>query len=85
MAMNNDGVANIITKLPVASIKKVVVRDVGDKVELVVGNSSLLFEYEDAFEIGLALRQFAKIAKRKAGDQSRRFRVSGVLTDASKR
>lgn len=61
------------------SKQRIEVRDVGDRVELTIGNSTVGFDYETALRISAWMRMHAKRAKATAGDQSRSWRALAIL------
>lgn len=63
---------------------RIEVAAVGDKVQLQIGNSVKVFDYETALQISQWLRVRAKEAKRNAGDMSRHWSVVGVIEGLKK-
>lgn len=55
------------------------VADEGELVVLTIGNVSMKMSYEAALKISGWMRMHAKKAKRTAGDNSRQWRVLGML------
>ena len=72
---------NVIIKPPTFRDEDVAVSDVGENVELRIGNSVLTFPYEDALRFSQMLRVHAKRAKRRAGDVSRHWSAVAMLED----
>jgi hypothetical protein len=55
----------------------------GVDVIMKIGNATVTMSYEVAFKLSAFLRHGGTLAKRAAGDQSRRFTVVADLTDAN--
>ena len=71
----------IHVKPPLLVPEDLAVSDVGQNVELRIGNSVLTFDYESALKISQLLRLHAKRAKLRAGDTSRHWSTVGILED----
>jgi len=59
------------------------VRVEGTKVIMTIGPKAVTMDYEVALKLSAFLRHGGTIAKRAAGDESRRFTVFADLTDAN--
>lgn len=55
----------------------------GVDVVLTIGNKAVRMDYETALKLSAFLRHSGRLAKRAAGDQSRKFTVVADLTDAN--
>lgn len=70
---------NAIVKPPAFMVEDVAVSDVGENVELRIGNSVLTFPYASALKISQLIRLHAKRAKIRAGDTGRHWSAMGIL------
>jgi hypothetical protein len=59
------------------------VRVEGTKVVMTVGRGVLTMDYQTALKLSAFLRNGGRLAKRAAGDESRKFTVFADLTDAN--
>jgi hypothetical protein len=62
----------------------VAVHSVGEHVVLAMGSSRWTLHYESALKLSWWMRSCARVAKRRAGDMSRVWRLLGTLHDAEK-
>lgn len=65
---------------PLFKPERIAIRAVGSTVEVVIGNTTLTFAYDDALTLSRWLRVRGKEAKRNAGDRSRHWTAVGDLT-----
>lgn len=70
---------NVIIKPPTFRIEEIVVSDVGEHVEVRIGNSVLTLQYEGALRLSQMIRVHAKAAKRRAGDLNRHWSAIAIL------
>lgn len=75
------GIPSIIIRTPTFSAEEIKVSDVGENVEIQIGNSILTLPYPDALKISQMIRVHAKRAKRQAGDTSRHWSAMAILED----
>lgn len=64
---------------PLLSKQRIAVVDVGEIVEMTVGNSTLTMGYETALQLSQWLRVHGKKAKRNAGDTSRHWSAVAMI------
>ena len=64
---------------PLLARQRIDVTDVGDTVQIKIGNATLTLHYETALQLSQMVRLRAKAAKRRAGDMSRHWSAVGQL------
>lgn len=79
--MSVFNVPNAIVRPPQMKLERLEVREEGENVVLVIGDSEVRFHYETALKLSQWLRVRAKQAKKRAGDVSRHWSTLGVLED----
>lgn len=68
-----------IARPPIFRSEEIAVGDVGENVEVRIGNDTLTLPYADALRLSQMIRVHAKRAKRRAGDQSRHWSAVALL------